>query len=165
MEFIKNLGKHTLYAFIGGIIIWFVVVASFLSIEEWNKRSYEDYGPRFNWKRTEETYKAIKIETHRKENTNVLTVTGTIKNTSGDSWRDIKLDIDVYVNNVHVNSCSPLNSYSLLDANEVRGFKVECSDVDGNNWPSSMRYEIAVDPIAYVAHNKSSNSTPKNGAN
>jgi len=155
--FFKNLLVHSIYALIGGVVVFCVVVAVVISIDAWKEREfwksqgYSDAQLAFDWENSLEASNAIRIVKHRKEDADVFTVTGTAVNDSQTHWSHVQFELRVFVDTAEVNSCVTFERIIHMEPGEKRGFKLVCSDTYGGEWPSSMRYEVTVDPSARMA--------------
>lgn len=163
MKFLKKLGSHFLYSLVGGVVVWGVIVAVFVAISAWENRELIGVEPAFDWQHSDTADKDILIVNHRKEDADVFSVTGTIKNASNNFWSDVDLQLKVFVGDVAVNTCVNLGNFVFLEPGETEAFELHCTDTDGHAWPESMRYVISVSPFGRVAHNKSLQRTAASG--
>ena len=152
LTFLKRLAGHTLYAAIGGFIILIVIIVSIVFWEVGiNHKSFStEFGTVYDWKESFDVPTAIKIVNHRKEDSSDLTVSGTLLNETEYNWSEVRLELDVYIDDIHVNSCVLLRNRFSFDPGEKVGFMVTCSDVSGLNRPDNLRYHITLSPVGLV---------------
>ncbi len=141
--FFKRLLEHALFTFITLVIFFLCVMASIKAWDLFGDRpAYspinEDYEYFYSH---DELAKDLQLHSIQTEpNTDQLTITGRVQNSSTNTWRGVNLDVIYYVEEIEMGRCGYAGAEDLAPGKTYH-FSSTCP-IAANKLPSQFSYKV-----------------------
>jgi uncharacterized protein (TIGR02588 family) len=72
-----------------------------------------------------------------------FTIRGRVKNSSAETWQQVRLSADIKAGDALVNQCET-EIHGDFPPSSERSFEIECYHVSGSNLPDNISYQLSV---------------------
>lgn len=144
-SFWKRLGEHALFTFITLFITMVILIMamgiwdSFRSVDFYHAEN-DDY----EWLSAEEVAKELEIRNLQLQpNSDNFVVTGTLVNPGNATWNNVGMDIEYFVENISMGSCSNYSSAiaEVLPKQEYF-FTLSCPNLSARKLPTEFSFKV-----------------------